>query len=102
MGFAPYNKPQLLCYVIVDAPQVPDPGSSSYACRLFSSIMGEALPYMNIFPDSPEEIETTTPAPQETENQTEGETTVPLNPSEDESYEGGDFMEPLGETSAGE
>ena len=57
---------------------------------------------MNIFPDSPEEIETTTPAPQETENQTEGETTVPLNPSEDESYEGGDFMEPSGETSAGE
>ncbi len=100
LGFAPYDNPQVVCYVIVDAPQVPEPGSSSYACKLFSSIMGEALPYMNIFPTSPEEIETTTPAPQEPESQTEGETTVPLSPSEDERYEGGKFMEPSGETVA--
>ena len=100
LGFAPYDNPQEVCYVIVDAPQVPEPGSSSYACKLFSSIMGEALPYMNIFPTSPEEIETTTPAPQEPESQTEGETTVPLSPSEDERYEGGKFMEPSGETVA--
>lgn len=50
LGFAPYENPQLVCYAIVDAPDVPDTGSSAYACRLFSAVMTEALPYWNIFP----------------------------------------------------
>lgn len=55
LGFAPYDNPQLVCYAIVDAPQVPDTGSSSYACRLFSAVMTEALPYWNVFPTVPVE-----------------------------------------------
>lgn len=50
LGFAPCDNPQVVCYVLVDAPDVKDPGSSSYASKLFSSIMTEVLPYMNIFP----------------------------------------------------
>ena len=49
LGFAPMDNPQLVCYAIVDEPDVPDNSSSSYACRLFSAVMSEALPYMNIY-----------------------------------------------------
>lgn len=51
LGFAPYNNPQVVCYVIVDEPQVPDTSSSSYASKLFSLIMTEVLPYMDIYPN---------------------------------------------------
>lgn len=90
LGFAPYDNPQVVCYAIVDAPQVDNPGSSSYACKLFSAIMTEALPYMDVFPTK--EVQTTEPAtepettkPEETQESTEP--TVPMSPSEDEAYE---------------
>lgn len=90
LGFAPYDNPQVVCYTIVDAPQVDNPGSSSYACKLFSAIMTEALPYMDVFPTK--EVQTTEPAtepettkPEETQESTEP--TVPMSPSDDEAYE---------------
>lgn len=90
LGFAPYDNPQVVCYTIVDAPQVDNPGSSSYACKLFSAIMTEALPYMDVFPTK--EVQITEPAtepettkPEETQESTEP--TVPMSPSEDEAYE---------------
>lgn len=90
LGFAPYDNPRVVCYTIVDAPQVDNPGSSSYACKLFSAIMTEALPYMDVFPTK--EVQTTEPAtepettkPEETQESTEP--TVPMSPSEDEAYE---------------
>lgn len=90
LGFAPYDNPKVVCYTIVDAPQVDNPGSSSYACKLFSAIMTEALPYMDVFPTK--EVQTTEPAtepettkPEETQESTEP--TVPMSPSEDEAYE---------------
>lgn len=90
LGFAPYDNPQVVCYTIVDAPKVDNPGSSSYACKLFSAIMTEALPYMDVFPTK--EVQTTEPAtepettkPEETQESTEP--TVPMSPSEDEAYE---------------
>lgn len=90
LGFAPYDNPQVVCYAIVDAPQVDNPGSSSYACKLFSAIMTEALPYMDVFPTK--EVQTTEPAtePETTkqeETQESTEPTVPMSPSEDEAYE---------------
>lgn len=51
LGFAPYENPQVVCYVIVDDPQVPDYSSSAYASKLFSQIMTEVLPYMGIYPE---------------------------------------------------
>ncbi len=52
-GFAPVEDPQLLVYVVIDTPNYP-PGAqqahSSYAAAIFSKIMTEALPYMNVFP----------------------------------------------------
>ena len=33
-----------------------DTDSSAYASRLFSAIMGEVLPYLNIMPDADESV----------------------------------------------
>ena len=53
-GFAPVDDPQLFVYVVVDVPGFP-PGDqqahSSFASGIFSKIMAEALPYLNVFPD---------------------------------------------------
>ncbi len=49
LGFAPYDNPEVVCYVVVDRPNTGE--DSSVAGRLFSKIMTEVLPYMNITPD---------------------------------------------------
>lgn len=93
LGFAPYENPQVVCYTIVDSPDVPDSGSSAYASRLFSEVMTEALPYMNIFPTR----EIASQKPQATEPQSEPQTpdnpeqepAIPYSPSENEAYEPG-------------
>ncbi|MCC8026821.1 MAG: penicillin-binding protein 2 [Clostridium sp.] len=58
-GYAPVEDPQIFVYVVIDIPNYP-PGPmqahSSYASAIFSKIMTEALPYLNVFPaaDLPE------------------------------------------------
>lgn len=60
LGYASYEKPRVVCYVLVDAPDVPDPGSSSYASKLFSAVMTEVLPAMDIYPSADEKEPETT------------------------------------------
>lgn len=48
-GFAPYDNPQVVCYVAIDEPETGD--ASRFASELFSNIMTEVLSYMNIAPD---------------------------------------------------
>ncbi len=52
-GFAPAEDPELLCYVIVDEPNLPgeEAAHSSFASEIFSKIMAEALPAVNVYPD---------------------------------------------------
>lgn len=52
-GFAPADDPSLLCYVIVDEPNLPgeEAAHSSFASNIFAKIMAEALPAMNIYPE---------------------------------------------------
>lgn len=55
LGYASTNnEAKVICYTIVDSPDVEDTASSAYACRLFSAIMTEGLPYLNIFPETDE------------------------------------------------
>ena len=49
-GFAPVYDPQVLVYVTVDTPHVEDQPHSTYASGVFSKIMGDILPYLNVFP----------------------------------------------------
>ena len=50
MSFAPADDPQLVCYVVIDEPNVASQASSGYAATLCNDILTEVLPYMNIFP----------------------------------------------------
>ena len=49
IGFAPYDDPQVVCYVAIDEPATGD--VSGYSSLLFHNIMEEVLSYMNIAPD---------------------------------------------------
>lgn len=49
-GFAPADDPQVLVYVTIDEPHVEDQAHSSFAAGVFSNIMQDILPYMNVFP----------------------------------------------------
>ncbi len=101
LGFASLDNPQVVCYAIVDSPQVDNKSSSSYACQLFSAVMKDVLPYLDVFPtteipkeeSNPEET-TAEPKPEEQE------TTTAYAPSEDEAYGeeeaiGGDLAESI-------
>lgn len=54
MGFAPAEDPQILLYVVIDAPEVEQNSDSTYAQILFSEIMQKLLPYYGIMQDAPE------------------------------------------------
>lgn len=53
IGFAPAYDPQVLVYVVLDTPHLEgkEQAHSTFASEFFSKIMGEILPYMNVFPD---------------------------------------------------
>ena len=50
ISFAPADNPQLVCYVVIDEPNVASQASAKYAAVLCNDILTEVLPYMNIFP----------------------------------------------------
>ena len=60
-GYAPVENPEVVVYVVIDTPNLPgtEQAHSSFASSIFSQIVGEILPYMNVFPttDIPEEID---------------------------------------------
>ena len=49
ISFAPADDPQIMCYVVIDEPNVAQQASSKYATLLCRDILTEVLPYMNIF-----------------------------------------------------
>ena len=50
MSFAPAENPQLVMYVVIDRPNIPDQssGAVNQACELTREIYTEVLPYLNI------------------------------------------------------
>lgn len=53
-GFAPTDHPKVLVYVVIDEPNVEKQASSSYASKVFSDVMSDILPYLNVFPATDE------------------------------------------------
>lgn len=49
IGYAPYDEPQVVCYVIVDEPNAAYQATSSFAQGIWKEIMQKALPYLNIY-----------------------------------------------------
>lgn len=73
IGYAPAHDPQVLCYVVLDTPHLEgkEQAHSTFASEIFSKIMAEVLPYMNVFPDTE-----TAPADEELANLPEGITST--------------------------
>jgi len=96
IGYAGKEEPELVCYVLVDN-ATGDNQATFITTTLFSSIMSEALPYMNIFPDKEvinEEQTTETPVvlpveettvAQETTSVTEETTNNKITENQDDS-----------------
>lgn len=51
-GFAPAYDPEVFIYVVIDTPHLPgeEQAHSRFASEISSKILGEVLPYMNVFP----------------------------------------------------
>ena len=48
IGFAPVENPEVLVYVIIDEPNVPNQSTGGHVTTLAKAIMEEAFPYLNI------------------------------------------------------
>lgn len=57
IGSVPAQSPEVVCYVLIDTPHLGDQARSAYASSLFSKIMTEVLPYMNIYSNVDENID---------------------------------------------
>lgn len=49
IGYAPYDEPQVVCYVLVDEPNASYQPTSSFAQEIWKEIMQKSLPYLNIY-----------------------------------------------------
>ena len=61
IGFAPYDTPEVVCYTVIDNPKMEGGTNSIPAMTLFSDIMTEILPYLNVFPATEENDQSNTP-----------------------------------------
>lgn len=80
IGHAPAHDPQVLVYVVLDTPNLigEEQAHSRFASEIFSKIMGEVLPYLNVFPENeltPEEDEKLTNQQEGITNNETGEST---------------------------
>lgn len=102
-GIAPTDDPKVLVYVVIDEPHVEDQAHSTFASGVFAQVMGDILPYLNVFPTGDVEIVTPirpsgehVPNPDgsgeegqnATEGTSEGETAGAQQPSESSGGEG--------------
>lgn len=49
IGFAPYDNPEVVCYVVLDNPVVEGKQMTSHVLEVWTAIMNEVLPYLDIF-----------------------------------------------------
>ena len=49
IGFAPYDNPEVVCYVVLDNPVTDGPQATQHIVEIWKNIMQEVLPYMDIF-----------------------------------------------------
>lgn len=57
-GFAPADEPEVLVYVVIDEPHVKDQAHSTFASEVFSQVMQDILPYLNVFPEGDVVVQT--------------------------------------------
>lgn len=82
IGCAPAYDPQIVLYVVIDTPHLngEEQAHSRFASQIFSKIMAEVLPYMNVFQAADEQAE-------EDANMAQKEEGIITNPKSEESEE---------------
>ncbi len=89
IGYAPYDEPQVVCYVIVDEPNSDYQPTSSFAQEIWKEVMQKSLPYLNIYEteeppaDMIDEYNATHAEKAEPEEENEGEETVKKEDSDE-------------------
>lgn len=95
IGFAPYESPEVVCYVVMDNPS---DDSSVVTGSLYSAIMSEVLPYLNVAMDDKENAIVQTPAEPETpEADTQPESSAQESESQTEAVDNTGEPEVAGE-----
>lgn len=61
IGFAPVENPEVVIYVVIDEPNVPDQDTSKYCTDLAREIMEEIFPYLGIHREPVEDVPAETP-----------------------------------------
>lgn len=102
IGFAPFDNPEVVCYVVIDEPESGD--EHGVSSTLFNMIMTEVLPYLNVTPaamdkDPALEEETTTHSDDEGADEEEYYEEPQEEYYEEEYYEEEYYEEPQGEYS---
>ncbi len=89
-GFAPVEDPKLLCYVVVDQPNLvgQEQAHSTFASEMFSKIMGEILPMVGEYPDGIDGSEYRAPSIALPETSVEGESGAAESETSGQSPEG--------------
>ncbi len=86
IGYAPQENPEVLVYVVIDEPNVPDQAASRYVLELSKKIMSQAFPYLNVTTIDGYVPSATMPVPQKTEEDTEPEEYVSFDVAYEDTY----------------
>lgn len=86
MGYAPQENPEVLVYVVIDEPNVPDQASSRYVLELAQKIMAQAFPYLNVTTIDGYVSSETMPVPQTSEETTQPEEYVSFDAAYEDTY----------------
>ena len=99
-GIAPTDDPQVLVYVVIDQPHVEDQAHSTFASGVFAQVMGDILPYLNVFPTG--DVQVVTPIRPSGEYVTNPDGTDPNGQTGSEGSAAGEGTgEPGGENKTG-
>ena len=86
IGFTPVEDPQIMLYVVVDEPNVEDQEGSGAGAKLFSQVMEDLLPYLNVYATNSDDVSydgTDEAVSADDETVTEGDTEADIS-SDDE------------------
>ena len=102
IGFAPYDNPEVVCYVVLDNTTVEGQQMTTHCLDVWTAIMSEVLPYLGIYkevqeisPDAESEIIEGSLLGGDTDDTTEGDSDD--NTTEDNADDVGNADDPVGD-----
>lgn len=87
IGYAPLDNPEVLVFVVIDEPNVPDQATSRYVLELSQKIMSQAFPYLNVTTIDGYVSSETMPVPQTEEENTTPEEYVSFDAAYEDTYD---------------